>query len=131
MNVLTISWPGETARKLAWKIVNVPLVFQVGILLVHCPCPCSVFAVYQVGTPPLAPSVKNLNLGDLRDPVAMRLLRLGCFDWESPNVSGPFRDMQYSAVLASRLFARVINLEKEVKSTSPEFVKLKEVGVSL
>jgi len=30
---------------------------QVGIWWVLCPCPCSVFAVYQPSTPPLAPSV--------------------------------------------------------------------------
>ena len=33
---------------------------QVGIWWVLCPCPCSVFAVYQPSTPPLAPSVSVL-----------------------------------------------------------------------
>jgi len=33
---------------------------QVGIWWVLCPCPCSVFAVYQPSTPPLAPSECSL-----------------------------------------------------------------------
>src|SRR6201992_2132547 len=34
-------------------------VFQVGSLLVHCPFPCDVLAVFLVGTPLLAPSDSN------------------------------------------------------------------------
>src|ERR1700753_4302376 len=44
-------------------------VFQVGSLLVHCPFPCDVLAVFLVGTPLLAPSVhsqaESLLNGDL------------------------------------------------------------------
>ena len=49
----------DTAGKLAWKILNVLAVYWAGIWWVHCPFPCSVLAVYQSGTPPLAPSVSN------------------------------------------------------------------------
>ena len=56
MNVLSISWTRKTAKKLAWKILNVLSVFQAGIWQVLCPFPCSVFAVYLPGTPPFAPS---------------------------------------------------------------------------
>ena len=46
----------KTAKKLAWKIMNVIPVPRPVYGWVLCPCPCSVFAVYQPGTPPLAPS---------------------------------------------------------------------------
>src|ERR1700759_797376 len=48
-----MSWNTE------WEIQNVLAVFQVGSLLVHCPFPCDVLAVFLVGTPPLAPSVRD------------------------------------------------------------------------
>ena len=41
---------------LNWKILNVPAMYQVGIEWVHCSFSCSVLAVYQTGTLPLAPS---------------------------------------------------------------------------
>src|SRR5918912_3919395 len=55
-NVLTISWAGETERKLARKILNELGVYQMGISLVLCPFPCSVFVMYQLRTPPFVPS---------------------------------------------------------------------------
>ena len=59
MNVLGISCTGNTAMKLAWKILNVFAMYRVGFWWVLCPFPCDVFAVYLPGTPPLAPSVKS------------------------------------------------------------------------
>jgi len=56
VNVLSISWTRKTAKKLAWKILNVLSVFQAGIWQILYPFPCSVFAVYLPGTPPFAPS---------------------------------------------------------------------------
>ena len=50
---------GNTARKLAWKILNELGMYQVGIGWVLCPFPCDVFAVFQSGTPPLVPSVRE------------------------------------------------------------------------
>ena len=47
---------GEIARKMAWKIPSVPAVYQVGIMQLLCPCPCSVPVMYQVGTTGLTPS---------------------------------------------------------------------------
>ena len=56
MNVLSISWAGETAKKLAGKILNVIAVYQVGKWQVLCPFPYNVFTVYPPRTPALAPS---------------------------------------------------------------------------
>ena len=56
VNVLSISWAGETAKKLAGKILNVIAVYQVGIWQVLCPFPYNVFTVYPSRTPALAPS---------------------------------------------------------------------------
>src|ERR1700760_2048572 len=47
---------GNTAGKLAGKILNVPGVYRVGTSLVLYPFPCNVLAVYQLGTLALAPS---------------------------------------------------------------------------
>src|ERR1700753_2980927 len=52
VSVLCMSQLGSTE----WEIQNVLAVFQVGSLLVHCPFPCDVLAVFLVGTLPLAPS---------------------------------------------------------------------------
>ena len=59
VNVLMILCAGNIAIKLAWKILNVFAMYQVGLGWVLCPFPCDVFAVYLPGTPPLAPSVPN------------------------------------------------------------------------
>ena len=56
VNVLGISCTGNTAMKLAWKILNVFAMYRVGFWWVLCPFPCDVLAVYPPGTPPLAPS---------------------------------------------------------------------------
>ena len=56
VNVLTIPWAGEIAGKLAGKILDVLEMYQVGTGWVHYPFPCSVLAMYRLGTPPLAPS---------------------------------------------------------------------------
>ena len=56
VNVLTISWAGKIAWKLAGKIPNILEMYRVGKCWVHCPFPCNVLAMYRLGTPPLAPS---------------------------------------------------------------------------
>ena len=56
LNVLTISYAGKIAGKLAWKILNKLGVCWVGIGLVLCPFHCDVFVMYWPRTPPLAPS---------------------------------------------------------------------------
>src|ERR1700753_2380591 len=56
VSVLCMSQLGSSE----WEIQNVFAVFQVGSLLVHCPFICDVLAVFLVGTPLLAPSVKSL-----------------------------------------------------------------------
>src|SRR6201992_326969 len=58
VSVLCMSQLGSSE----WEIQNVFAVFQVGSLLVHCPFPCDVLAVFLVGTPPLVPSVSCSNL---------------------------------------------------------------------
>src|ERR1700742_4651120 len=47
---------GNTAGKLAGKILNVPGVYRVGTSLVLYPFPCDVLAVYQLSSLALAPS---------------------------------------------------------------------------
>ena len=42
VNVLSIPWVGNTARKLVGNIFNVLMMDQVGFSQVHCPCPYSV-----------------------------------------------------------------------------------------
>jgi len=56
VNVLAVPQAREIAGKLAGKILNVLWMDQVGISQVHCPFPCSVLAVYQLGILALAPS---------------------------------------------------------------------------
>ena len=53
----------NTARKLAWKILNELGMYRVGIGWVLCPFPCDVFAAFPSRTPPLAPSVSSLEVG--------------------------------------------------------------------
>jgi len=53
----------EIAGKNAGKILNELEVYRVGTSPVHCPCPCSVFAVYRLGTPPFVPSVYSSQSG--------------------------------------------------------------------
>jgi len=55
---------------------------QVGIWWVLCPCPCSVFAVYQPSTPPLAPSVMEawgaaMNVQDATQDIQLTIDRVG------------------------------------------------------
>src|SRR5258705_9322351 len=59
VNVLTIPWAGEIAGKLAGKILDVLKMYWVSTCWVHYPFPCSVLAMYRLGTPPLAPSVNR------------------------------------------------------------------------
>jgi len=56
VNVLGISCTGDTAIRLAGKILNVLAIYQVGMGWVLYPFPCNVLAMSQPGTPPLAPS---------------------------------------------------------------------------
>ena len=42
--------------KLAWEILNVFAMYQMGFWWVLYPFPCNVLAVYLLGTPALAPS---------------------------------------------------------------------------
>ena len=74
VNVLGISCTGNTTMKLAWKILNVFAMYQVGFWWVLCPFPCDVFAVYLPGTPPLAPSVYLF----LSCPFAPQAIALTC-----------------------------------------------------
>src|SRR5258705_1606204 len=50
----------EIAWKIAWKILNVLEMDWVGTPLVLCPFPCSVLVMYQLRTPPFAPSEGRL-----------------------------------------------------------------------
>jgi hypothetical protein len=56
VNVLGISWAGEIAGKLAGKILNVLVMYRVGMEQVLCPFPCNELAVYLPGALVLAPS---------------------------------------------------------------------------
>ena len=60
------------------------MVFQVGSLLVHCPFPCDVLAVFLVGTPLLAPSVYNNNSYSLNETSA-RISRFIAPSWVEDN----------------------------------------------
>jgi hypothetical protein len=61
VNVLSISWAGEIAGKLAGKIPNVLVMYWVGMGQVLCPFSCNVLAVYPPGTLVLAPSVWHVH----------------------------------------------------------------------
>jgi len=64
----------------------------------------------------LSEELRMMDLAHLRDPVLKRLLDMGCYDWKSPNsVSGPGNSIAYSAVVASRLLPRLLELEDKVR----------------
>ena len=56
VNVLSICYTRETAGKLAGNILNVLMMYQMGICQVHCPCTYNVLTVYQVRTLGFVPS---------------------------------------------------------------------------
>jgi len=58
-----------------------------------------------------------MNLACLRDPVMMRLLNMGTFNWKPPNsIAGPIQGMSYMAVLMLRILPHVLDLEDKVSS---------------
>ena len=59
VDVLSISWTGNTAMKLAQEILNVFAVYWMGFWWVLYPFPCDVLTVYLLGTLALAPSVRS------------------------------------------------------------------------
>ena len=106
VDVLGISCTGNTAMKLAWKILNVIAMYRMGFWWVLYPFPCNVLAVYLPGTPALAPSVYR------------RLMMMEIFDWDKDvdrqlNHTKPA--MRYSAALGSRLMARILEGEERVR----------------
>ena len=65
----------------------------------------------------LSEQIRFMDLARVRDPVLMRLLDMGTFDWKPPNsIAGPIQGMSYSAVLMSRILPRVLDLEDKVGS---------------
>jgi len=68
----------------------------------------------------LSEQIRFMDLARIRDPVLMRLLNMGTFDWKPPNsIAGPIQGMSYSAVLMSRILPRVLDLEDKVGSAEP------------
>jgi len=64
----------------------------------------------------MSEELRMLDLAHVNDPVLKRLLDMGCFDWKSPNsVSGPGNGIAYSAVVASRLLPRLLEVEDKVR----------------
>ena len=57
VNVLSIFWARNTARRLVGNILNVLMMYQLGFSRVHCPCPCNVFTMSWVRKLGFAPSV--------------------------------------------------------------------------
>jgi len=69
--------------------------------------------VYQIR---MSEELRMMDLAHLNDPVLKRLLDMGCFDWKSPNsVLGPGNGIAYSAVVASRLLPRLLEVEDKVR----------------
>src|ERR1700753_651283 len=101
VSVLCMSQLGSSE----WEIQNVFAVFQVGSLLVHCPFPCDVLAVFLVGTPLLAPSVnreKNIDEEENRDYLKKRKSNL---------FMGFLRTIEKSEGERERYMSREINSE--------------------
>jgi len=58
-----------------------------------------------------------MDLACVQDPVMMRLLNMGTFDWKSPNsIGGPIQGMSFAAVLMLWILPRVLDLEDKVSS---------------
>ena len=81
VNVLSISWAGETAKKLAGKILNVIAVYQVGKWQVLCPFPYNVFTVYPPRTLALISSMKTVQ-GEHPLARMLRIVFLAFSIWE-------------------------------------------------
>jgi len=65
----------------------------------------------------LSEQLRSMDLARVQDPVMMRLLNMGTFDWKSPNsIAGPIQGMSFAAVLMSRILPRVLDLEDKVSS---------------
>ena len=99
MNVLGISCAGNTASKLPWEILDVFAVYCMGFWWVHCPFPYGVLAVFPLGTPPLAPSVKA-----------------GVYDWEKPNnqLHQSTQVIHHSTAIHMCILAKHMQLEDKV-----------------
>ena len=54
------------------------------------------------------------------DPVLYRLFRMGLFDWPGKKMlqEGVSLGVRFAAVVASRLFARILGVEEKVRSPS-------------
>jgi len=64
----------------------------------------------------MSEELRTMDLARVNDPVLKRLLDMGCFNWKSPNsVSGPRNGITYSAVVASRLLPRLLEVEDKVR----------------
>ena len=60
VNVLSIFWARNTARKLVGNILNVLMMYQLGFSQVHCLCLYNVFTMSWVRKLGFAPSVSNI-----------------------------------------------------------------------
>src|SRR5258708_18775730 len=63
VNVLGVFCIRNTAEKPSPKILNLFAMYWTGIGQEHCPCPCSVFAMFQAGKLGFAPSVNLACMG--------------------------------------------------------------------
>ena len=57
VNVLSISWARNTARKLVGSILNVLMMYQLGFSQVHFPCPYNIFTMSCIRKLGFSPSV--------------------------------------------------------------------------
>jgi len=65
----------------------------------------------------LSEELRVMDLAHVRDPVMMRLLNMGTFNWKPPNsIAGPIQGMSYTAVLMSWVLPRILDLEDKVSS---------------
>ena len=83
VDVLSISWAGNTARKLVGNILNALMMDQLGFSQVHCPCPHSVFTMSWVKKLVFVPSVREIchMVGSLYRPANLSKVSLQNLEW--------------------------------------------------
>ena len=130
VNVLSIPWVGNTARKLVGDILNVLMMDQVGFSQVHCPCPYSVFTMSWVRKLVFVPSVRGRDLST-NETQFFRLMRMGILDgregYDMP-MTASTRAMRHTTAVSARLFVmfeherqrvRCLGMSDEASLTRP------------
>src|SRR5258708_9349080 len=79
VNVLAVFCSRKCAEKPSLKFLNLLVMYWTGIEQEHCPCRCSVFAMFQGGKLGFVPSVRHQMITeDWRSDEGVPILRDGC-----------------------------------------------------